>query len=574
VNAELMQCDGAAARDGAADLTSVFDLVASAPDGVKLLKDLIVLFAVQGRLVAQRSSEEPAAALTRKIRQLMPPGKAKVSVSAIVPDELPFEIPDTWQWVRLADFIPFRIGRTPPTKDARYWCTTKGIPWVSIGDMQHLGVVRSTARKVTPTSSALFGYRPLPVGTLLMSFKLTIGKVAVLGLPAYHNEAIVSFFPLAGVTTDFLQIVLPWAAGRGLSKGAIKGATLNSQSLANLLIPVPPLREQERIAKRFSELMDVCELLEQAHRREEEQHARLTIELLDSLPASDSRECLKDNWLRVAAHSDLILDRAEAVDVLEGALVELAVRGLLLPQDTKEEATATLTHRNRESVARTCSRMVEPINEEAGLFSVPPNWTWVTLGEVSDISSGVTLGRKKTLESPMTVPYLRVANVQRGSLTLDVVKTITVDESELARFALKVRDLLITEGGDWDKVGRAAIWRGEIQLCLHQNHIFRVHGVTPEWNEEWAELYLNSSAARSYFSDAAKQTTNLASINSTQLKRCPIPLPPLPEQRRIVAQVTELRKLCAKFRDCLKGKLAVQGRLSEAVVEALAGGPG
>ena len=146
------------------------------------------------------------------------------------------------------------------------------------------------------------------------------------------------------------------------------------------------------------------------------------------------------------------------------------------------------------------------------------------------------------------------------------MKEVVVDEDELPRFKVCHGDLLITEGGDWDKVGRTAIWRDELPVCLHQNHVFKARGLNAEWNPVWAELYLNSEAARSYFAASAKQTTNLASINMTELKNCAFPLPPLPEQTRIVARVAHLRRLCVELRQRLTQSQTTQAALAEALV--------
>jgi type I restriction enzyme S subunit len=127
---------------------------------------------------------------------------------------------------------------------------------------------------------------------------------------------------------------------------------------------------------------------------------------------------------------------------------------------------------------------------------------------------------------------------------------------------------LITEGGDWDKVGRTAIWRNEIEDCLHQNHVFRARPLFAEWNCRWTEFYLNAAPARSYFAGASKQTTNLASINMTQLKACAVPVPPLAEQYRIVAKVDELMALCDRLKVDLAESRTRQERLATTLIES------
>lgn len=561
-----------------ATLLKSFDLLASSTGGVARLRELILTLAVQGKLVPQDPKDEPASELLKRIRtekdRLIAEGKIKRDkpLSLVSEDELPFALPQGWDWVRLGALLPFRIGKTPPSKDPQYW-GDEGHAWVSISDMPHFGEVRSTARKITNKGAALFGYEPLPVGTLIMSFKLTIGKISVLRVPAYHNEAIASFMPLAGLDTEFLKFTLPIVSRTGASKDALMGQTLNTESLSNLIIALPPKAEQARIVARVEELMKLCDALDAKDRLADEQHTRLTSTLFDALANSESAHALAENWKLVAEHFDLLLDRPEAVDALEQTILQLAVRGLLVPQDPTDEPGSELLKKIRAEKDRLIAegkikrdKPLRPINEEEMPFTLPQGWAWARFGEVAQISSGVTLGRKTAVPAPLSLPYLRVANVQRWHLTLTSMKEVVVDSSELERFQLARGDLLITEGGDWDKVGRTAIWRGEIPVCLHQNHVFKARGISLEWNPAWAEMYLNSSAARSYFASSAKQTTNLASINMTQLKDCLFPMPPLSEQSRIVARVESLRRLCADLRKRLAISQVTQTRLAESLV--------
>ena len=319
--------------------------------------------------------------------------------------------------------------------------------------------------------------------------------------------------------------------------------------------------------------MQLCDALEAKGRLEAAQHARLVSTLLATLTDSPSPEALAENWQRVSTHFDLLLDRPEAVDALEQTLLQLAVRGLLVPQDPQDEPASALLARIREEKDRLIAegkikrdKPLAAIAEEEKPFGLPRGWEWVRLGSVALISSGITLGRKTAISFPVLLPYLRVANVQRGHLNLSSMKDVVIDETELERFQISDGDLLITEGGDWDKVGRTAIWRDELPICLHQNHVFKARGTSSEWNPVWAELFLNSAVARAYFASSAKQTTNLASINMTQLKECLFPVAPLAEQSRIVARVAQLRRLCADLRQRLAASQSTQAQLAEPLV--------
>jgi type I restriction enzyme S subunit len=168
---------------------------------------------------------------------------------------------------------------------------------------------------------------------------------------------------------------------------------------------------------------------------------------------------------------------------------------------------------------------------------LPKGWRWVSLRGIADIAGGVTKGQKRRPnERVRRVPYLRVANVQRGYLDLTEVKEIEASEAEVESLRLRPGDVLFNEGGDRDKLGRGWVWNGELPECVHQNHVFRARLRDSSDSAKFISYYGNS-AGQKYFYDQGKHTTNLASINLTRLGALPIPLPPPDEQRRIVAEI-------------------------------------
>ncbi|WP_084392185.1 restriction endonuclease subunit S [Nocardiopsis listeri] len=190
---------------------------------------------------------------------------------------------------------------------------------------------------------------------------------------------------------------------------------------------------------------------------------------------------------------------------------------------------------------------------------------------VADVASGVTLGGS-IVGVGGKFPCITVANVQDGHLDLNEVKEIFLPASAAARYTLRPGDFLMTEGGDFDKLGRGTVWRGEIEDCLYQNHIFRIRCDQSRMLPEFLSIYSASWYGKNYFRLASKQSTNLASINSTQVKSFPVPLVSLEEQRRIVsivqahderiaaekARLEKLRKLKAGLMDdLLTGRVRV-----------------
>ncbi len=154
------------------------------------------------------------------------------------------------------------------------------------------------------------------------------------------------------------------------------------------------------------------------------------------------------------------------------------------------------------------------------------------LGDVADVVSGITKGRPLKGQAARSVPYLAVSNVHDRSLSLGVVKTIEATKAEIARYRLLDGDLLLTEGGDPDKLGRGTLWRSELPECIHQNHIFRVRVTSPNIRPLYLSWLVGSQRGKRYFLRSAKQTTGIASINMTQLKGFPLLTPPLSQQEQ------------------------------------------
>lgn len=176
---------------------------------------------------------------------------------------------------------------------------------------------------------------------------------------------------------------------------------------------------------------------------------------------------------------------------------------------------------------------------------IPASWDIRPLNACATVQTGVTKGRAVPPDEAMEVPYLRVANVQDGYLDLAEIKNITIRRGELESYRLREGDVVLTEGGDFDKLGRGFIWHGQIEPCIHQNHVFAVRTDRNLLIPEFLAYLAQSPYGRSYFLTVAHKTTNLACINSTKLKALPVPLPALQEQQEVceVLRVTDKKTL-------------------------------
>ena len=239
------------------------------------LKKSILQYAMQGKLVPQDPDDEPVEVLLEKIKaekqKLYEEGKLKKKdleefVVTKGDDNSPYEnnkensdfasstmpeIPNSWSYIKFGSIVTFNIGKTPSRSEPTFW--GNDIPWVSISDMPSSGHITETKEYVSNLAIKQTNIKIAPADTLLMSFKLSIGKVAILDIPASHNEAIISIFPYSdkkNIIRNYLMMFLPLISTSGNSKDAIKGKTLNSTSISDLLIPISNYREMRDIVSK------------------------------------------------------------------------------------------------------------------------------------------------------------------------------------------------------------------------------------------------------------------------------------------------------------------------------------
>lgn len=339
--------------------------------------------------------------------------------------------------------------------------------------------------------------------------------------------------------------------GTGTTFSAITGNILR-----NHLIPVPPLNEQRRIVEKIETLFARLDQGEAALRHTQTLLARYRQSVLKAAVTGE----LTRDWRAANAH------RLEHGSDLRARILQ-----------TRRE-----TWQGR-------GKYKEPAAPDTtGLPELPDGWVWASLAQLTRIKGGVTVDKKREAADPITVPYLRVANVQNGYLDLAQVKEITLDREKIEQCLLEPGDILLNEGGDRDKLGRGWVWSGEIDPCIHQNHVFRARPVLPEMSSKFVSYYANAFG-QPFFMNKGKQSVNLASISLTAISGLPVPLPPIVEQQEIVAALearlndlaavvdtaeTELARSAALrqsiLKDAFAGKLVPQDPADEPAAELLA----
>jgi type I restriction enzyme S subunit len=263
-----------------------------------------------------------------------------------------------------------------------------------------------------------------------------------------------------------------------------------------------------------------------------------------------------------------MITKPEHVAGLRQAILDLAVRGRLVRQDSADEPASELLSQIEALVGQTRpSPAPSPLG--AGRTSLqdppPPGWVPSQISQVFKVTGGIQK-QPKRLPRDNAWPYLGVSNVQRGRLDLRTVARFELFPGELERFRLQPGDLLVVEGnGSPTEIGRCARWSGEIPDCVHQNHIIRCRPLLPDL-DQFALLYLNSPLGTTTMRELAITSAGLYSLSVGKIQRITMPLPPLKEQHRIVAKVDELMAVCDELEHGLAAEQTKRRRLLEALL--------
>jgi type I restriction enzyme S subunit len=539
---------------------------------------------VQGKLVPQDPADEPASVLLQKTRaekdRLIAEGKVKRDkpLAEIAEEEKPFGLPMGWEWVRCADYFvelctgPF--GSVIHQEDY----VANGVPLINPSHMVDGRIAHDPRVTLNQSDAARLSAYALSAGDIVLARRGEVGRYALVterehGWLCGTGSFFVRLLPECN--RSYLGLIFTDSRFRRHLQGESVGTTmtnLNQRILLEALIAVPPLAEQSRIVTRVEELMRLCDALEAKGQLEAAQHAQLVSTLLGTLTTSATPEELADHWQRVAQHFDLLAGRPAAIDALEQTLLQLAVRGLLVPQDPADEPASTLLARIRTEKDRLIAegkikrdKPLPPIADEEKPFELPVGWEWVRmgwLGESFDYGSS-----QKSVDDSAAVPILRMGNIQGGRVVMNNLKYLKDVQGELPYLVLREGDLLFNRTNSYELVGKTGLFEGCLREVTFASYLIRIRLMHALVNPEYINAYMNTRDCReNEIEPDLTQQTGQANYNGTKLKSIRVPLPPLPEQSRIVTRVTALRRLCADLRQRLAEREAVQARLAEALV--------
>ncbi|WP_112137930.1 restriction endonuclease subunit S [Marinomonas primoryensis] len=551
--------------------------------GIKKLRELILELAVRGKLVPQDPNDEPASVLLERIAQekaqLVKEGKIKKpkKLPDITEDEKPFELPDGWEWSRLSDLA--QIG--PRNTDVDDDVTVSFVPMPLILT-SYKGSHGSEIRKWKDIKK---GYTHFIDGDIALA-KITPcfenSKAAIFtdlenGIGAGTTELHVAR-PLPN-TLDPLFILLYLKApmflkvGESKMTGSAGQKRVPSDFFANNPLPFAPIEEQHRIVTKVDELMVLCDELEAQTESSLDAHQTLVTVLLDTLVNSQNAEELAENWTRISGHFDTLFTTEQSIDQLKQTILQLAVMGRLVEQNPNDEPASVLLERiaaeKADLIKQGKIKKQKPlplISEDEKSFELPERWRVSSVDSCFYVSGGI---QKTPKRAPVSnhYPYLAVANVQRGNIDINDLKRFEVTGEELDQYRLESFDLLVVEGnGSENEIGRCAIWKGEIENCLHQNHLIKCRPAIHKLSD-WVLMVLNSPLGISEMKRLAVTSSGLYNLSVGKVRTILLPIPPLEEQHRIVAKVDELMAICDQLKVSLSEEQTTQLNLADALVE-------
>jgi len=510
-----------------------FDLIADAPGGVPKLRELILQMAVRGKLVPQDPKDV----------------SAQVTGSDDTTETEPkYAIPVQWIWTQLGCVIDYNYGGKTESERIPADAWLLDLEDIEKDTSRLLQRVLAGDRKSTSTKSQ-FGAGDVLYGKL----RPYLNKVLVANSDGYCTTEIVPMKPFKGVNPHYVVCVLKsrdfldYTAARSYG---MKMPRLGTEDAKRAPFPLPPLPEQKRIVAKVDDLMKRCDELETRQKERAARHKTLVASCLNALSVhkkADSSFSLRSSTF------DLLFTSPESIDELRKTILQLAVQGRLVPQDPKDESAAiTLT-------AAGVEKRYQVTSSEDALGPIPKSWVWVQFLGVGEQRLGKMLDKAKN-QGEMR-PYLRNTNVQWMRFELGDVKEMRLTAVEQTEFRLKVGDILVCEGGE---PGRCAIWNDEIREMYFQKAIHRIRPCSAILSEYIAlNLRADSHNGRlaTYFTGAT-----IKHFTGRSLGQYTIPVPPLAEQKRIVAKVNALMALCDKQEFKLSQFREVAEKLVEAVV--------
>ena len=490
------------------------------------LKASILQYAIQGKLVEQRPEEGTGEELYQKMQTdkqtLIREKKIKKEkpLPDIIDNEIPFDVPESWKWVKVGNVGSWSSGATPSRTNPAYYGGS--IPWLKTGDLND-GFIQEVPEYITDLALEKTSLRLNPIGSVLMAmYGATIGKLGILEIPVTTNQACCACIPYAGMNNKYLFYYLMSMRQSyiGMAEGGAQ-PNISKEKIVNSLIPLPPAEEQRRIVAKIEELLPYVDRYAAAYEKLEQFNAKFP-------------EDMKKSILQYAIQGKLVEQRPE-----EGTGEEL-YRQI---QTEKQQLIKT------DKLKKT--RALPTITGEEVPYDFPASWKVCYIDDIAFVTKLAGFEYTKYISDnlvPTGIPLFKGKNVQNGKLVLSFESYIPESVSdELPRSQITKKCLLTPYVGT---IGNIAVFDGSFKAHLGSN-VGKIELLNSDTQtfilEEYVLWYLKSTYGYAELTKYKKATAQ-ESISIDAIRNVVIAIPPLEEQRRIVAKLEEILPLCERLK--------------------------
>ena len=514
----------------------------------KQLKNSILQWAIQGKLVPQDPNDEPASVLLEKIRQekerLIKEKKIKCDKNAsiiyrgednsyyekilatgevkCIDEEVPFEIPQGWEWERIGNLFETTSGSTPLSRNPDYY-QNGSINWVRTTDLNN-GVLCKTEIQITEKACSDYNLTILPQNSVCIAMyggAGTIGKHSILQFDTTINQSVCAIKPNGYCNMDYLHTFIEYQRPYWMdfAAGSRKDPNINQLIIKHCLLPIPPQKEQTRIVEKLSLLHPYITQYGECQIKLD----YINKEILDKFKKSILQEAIQGK----------LVSQLEEEGTAKELLGQIKAEKQRLVKDGKLKKSAlndSVIFKGDDNKYYTIDKKEKICIDDEMPFDIPGTWQWCRLGTLFSHSTGKALNASNLKGQLMT--YITTSNLYWDRFELDNLKQMRFTDEEIEKCTATFGDLLVCEGGD---IGRAAIWNYQYDIRI-QNHIHKLRAYKQLCTKFFFWVF--------YFYKATGQIggkgIGIQGLSSKALDNILIPLPPLKEQQRIVAQIEKL----------------------------------
>ena len=548
-----------------------FDQFADVPDVVEKMRELVLQLAVQGKLVPQDPSNEPAEEEIRRIPPQPRPARfdkrstANVQgIAALSVGKTERDIPTGWSCVPLIQIARLESGHTPSRSRPDWW--GGDVSWVGVVDARlHNGkTIFETLQHTNKEGLANSAARLLPAGTVCVSRTASVGYVTILGKPMATSQDFVNWVPSRAVMSDWLRLVFTSEkdAFNRFSKGAVH-QTIYYPEWLSMHVLLPPLAEQRRIVAKVDELMALCDRLEAQQKERETRHAALARTSLARFADAPTPANLLFLF-----HPSYAISPAD----LRKSILTLAVQGKLVPQDPNDEPAEELIASIATIRRAKKAKEYEPVPADEMPYEVPFSWAWIRLGNISiNSDSGWSPQCLPEARSGTDWGVLKVSAVSWGVFKPEENKALPPGMTSRPDCQVKAGDFLLSRANTQELVARSVVIHQTPPGLMMSDKIVRFT-FPDEIERAFINLANTSEPSRDYYArNASGTSSSMKNIGRETMCNLPIALPPFAEQRRIVAKVEQLMTLVDKLETQLAASRATAASLLSALVAELTG---